>query len=1064
MLNVSSGLGRCKVALYFGRTWLRKAVVTSVIDLNAQPAVRHYLTLLFSDICESTDLAETMEAEEYAEILQEFNQACHLILPRHGGTIARIQGDGVLAVFGVPEVLADDARRAAEAALELHAAMRGLQNLPTVPDARAIRLHTGIHAGLVLMAPGDLMRGRFELSGPTPNEAARLAARACADEILVSAAALGPERKHFVIGEKRQVKIDGSRKKTLVAVPVLARATADPRSKIIEQPVLKPIVGRNSEMQRLEHALREAINGRSVNVAISASAGVGKTRLAEHFLRRCVDMGCRVHRGYCGSYLTAEPLQPFVQILQALFDVGADTPARTAVQRVRAKLRKISPDLVHLLDALLDLMSIGDKDASPSGTRRSASADVTSSALCTLFESLARTQTQVLFLDDWQWADDATHRMLDSITQSLESNVLTLVTTRGATSGLPALYRSQTLDLQPLSSDESVHYIAQLLPKESPFLVDQICHSAGGNPLFIEELCHFAADDAEVRRTGRLQRGAAWLNVLIESRLSRLQEAQAKLVREAAIIGSVMPAWLFEDLTRHSVDDPAVRELALLDFVFPGEQAGTLRFKHAITREAVYDSVGLHDRRALHLRIAQALLQRSNVTGEDHCEALAYHFDGAGVADEAARYAEQAGDKAMAVSALDRAQSQYRAALAALDRLAPSEAVALRWNSVSQRLGLACVFNPVRSELPIFQRALALAESSGNAATIARATYWLGYIHYALGDARQAVRYSEQAHTKAQAAGDDRLAVQVRATLGQAKAAAGQYGPALELLDEAIAIKRSHRSGAGQAVGLAYSLATKGAALGDRGEFQAALACFEEALHVVHGARHEVHASIHGLRAAVLLWQGEWEAARKSANEACEIGTQVRSLFTLVMGRGAAAYAQWMLESQPQALEDIKRATDWLQPRGIALFRSFNHGWLADGYASSGRRNEARAEAAHALRRARGQDFVGGAMASRAIARLCAQEGDVRRTARWIARARAIAERRESRHEHAVTTLCEGEIAIFRNERERAADCVRLAMQEFSAMNMRWHHSRAVELLKRLNRQDAPHEATCPRA
>ena len=109
----------------------------------------------------------------------------------------------------------------------------------------------------------------------------------------------------------------------------------------------------------------------------------------------------------------------------------------------------------------------------------------------------------------------------------------------------------------------------------------------------LKKLRHFTTDDAEVRRSGRLHRGAAWLNVLIESRLLRLQESQAELVRSAAIIGNVMPAWLFEELTGRSVDDPAVRELAQRDFVFPGEQPGTLRFKHAIAREAVYDSVGL---------------------------------------------------------------------------------------------------------------------------------------------------------------------------------------------------------------------------------------------------------------------------------------------------------------------------------------------------------------------------------------------------------------------------------------------------------------------------------------
>ncbi|MGH6611891.1 MAG: adenylate/guanylate cyclase domain-containing protein, partial [Burkholderiaceae bacterium] len=184
MLSALCWLGACCCAA--SADVATKGVLASMVDPSAQPAVRRNLTLLFSDICGSTSLAATMEAEEYAEILREFGLACNLVLPRHGGTIARVQGDGVLAIYGLPEVLADDGRRAAEAALELHAAVRELQNLPSLPGSREVRLHTGIHAGLVLMAPGDLMRGRFELSGNTPNVAARLAALAQADEILVS--------------------------------------------------------------------------------------------------------------------------------------------------------------------------------------------------------------------------------------------------------------------------------------------------------------------------------------------------------------------------------------------------------------------------------------------------------------------------------------------------------------------------------------------------------------------------------------------------------------------------------------------------------------------------------------------------------------------------------------------------------------------------------------------------------------------------------------------------------------------------------------------------------------
>jgi hypothetical protein len=234
-----------------------------------------------------------------------------------------------------------------------------------------------------------------------------------------------------------------------------------------------------------------------------------------------------------------------------------------------------------------------------------------------------------------------------------------------------------------------------------------------------------------------------------------------------------------------------------------------------------------------------------------------------------------------------------------------------------------------------------------------------------------------------------------------------------------------------------------------------ALACFDEALDVVRGARHEVHASIHGLRAAVLLWQGQWEAAHASATEAFLIGERVRSLFTLSMGRAAAAYAEWMLEGQPESLHKLRHATRWLEPRGIALFGSFNHGWLADGFAASGHRREARSHAAQALRRWREHDLLGGAMACRAMARLAAQDGDAQGAERWLARARAIARTRESAHEEAVNALCEGEVALAQGKTERAAALLDTATHAFAGMGMSWHLAGATRLRQGLPRASA---------
>ena len=74
---------------------------------------RRYVTVLFSDVSNSSQHAEALEAEAYAGLLEQFRHYARSIIPRHGGSIARIQGDGVLALFGHEQPREDDGRRAA---------------------------------------------------------------------------------------------------------------------------------------------------------------------------------------------------------------------------------------------------------------------------------------------------------------------------------------------------------------------------------------------------------------------------------------------------------------------------------------------------------------------------------------------------------------------------------------------------------------------------------------------------------------------------------------------------------------------------------------------------------------------------------------------------------------------------------------------------------------------------------------------------------------------------------------------------------------------------------------
>jgi class 3 adenylate cyclase/tetratricopeptide (TPR) repeat protein len=975
---------------------------------------RRYLTLLFTDLSQSTELVEQMEAEQYAAVLAALRKIYQETVPRHNGMVVRIQGDGLLAMFGYPHTRESDGRDAVSAALELHHRSRDLtaQLQADLPAGWLLALHSGIHAGLVLLKSGDVELGRYELLGPVPHIAARLSDRAAAHQILVSEETLGPASRFFVTGSPQMLQVKG-RTAPLLVYRVDALASLEQRMATPVFQVGSVFVGRQDELRQLLSAMDAAIAGQLSLVTVAGAPGIGKTRLIEHFLSRVVQQGCIVLRGYCDSNLGAEPLQPFLHMMPALSD-----------------------------------------EALPQSPESFAAG----------FAQLSERQPLLLFVDDWQWADDASHIVLASLRARACGRLLLVMSTRLA-SPSPAMMSvapaalEQTIELPPLVDDDVVAAIRARLPGADPFVVAEICLQASGNPLFIEELCHSAARGEVEQPVGKGQAGAGWLARLVESRVQHLPAAQAEMVRAAAVIGNVMPAWLLEHITDQPPDGPLQLGLAEQDFIFPGERAGTLRFKHGLTRDIIYESVGLATRQALHLRIALALRERSASEAVDEAlESLAYHFGAGGDSEQAAHYAEAAGDKALAASALDRARALYRAALVALDRLPLSAAVALRWVTVAHRLARVYVFDPVRSELALHERALQLAQQFGDTATVARARHWLSYVHYGLGDARQAIAQGEQALQEARRAGDERLVAQVVAALGEAHCTAADYDRAQELLDEAIAVKRAHRTGRHLNVGLAFSLVCRAYQLGDRGLFDLSSECFDEAAACVAGATHEIGATVQGWRSAVLLWRGRWQEARDAAEESARIAQATRSLAQLSIARAIAAYAGWMLWRQSEELQTIADVTLWLQPRASGLYRSLNHGWLCQGLAHSGRRPEARQQAALALRRARQRDLLGAAMCYRSLA-LDAATRHPAASQHYLQHAGWVASERCSAHEMAVTRLCAAEVALLQGAHAEADAFLDAAAAGFQSMAMHWHLAQT-ERLRQVAAQRSPPTVT----
>ena len=1020
------------------------------------PAQRFRLSVLFCDLCDSTALSASLEAEDYAELLAALRSAYDSVVAQHGGTVVRVQGDGMLAVFGHPVPREGDGRRAVEAALQLHDAVRGFTApAPGTFGREGLRLHSGIHAGMVLVQEGNLVIGRLELLGMVPNIAARLSANASRDEVLVSDETLGPARAMFNMGTERHVRVHGH-EQPVACWPVLGRA--DPESSIHLRPVhtRTGFVGRQLEMQQLQKRLGEALAGATCQVAVAGPPGVGKTRLATELLRQAARKGCRVLKGYCEGELDATPMRPVRQLLRAALGVPLDADAAATAAAVQGTLATL--ELQALAPALQPLLgtALGHRgDAAPGGAERADRPDRSASsqpqemlvpALARLFTALAEREPLLLFVDDWHWADAASRQALAAIFAAAQaSGLMVLYSTRNIDAGDAHMRQVEVITLQPFSREEGAASIRALLPQVDPFIAEDIYRYSGGNALFIEELCH-SAQHERPRLAGQ-QVGAAWLQVLIESRVARLPPELVMLVRTLAVLGNIVPAWLLASVTGLAPGDEALRELANKDFLFP-DTTGTLRFKHGLTRDVIYESVGLHERRRLHRRIAEALQAHAARASEDPHESLAYHHGAAGQAVEAALHAELAGDRAAALSALDRAKAMYHAALVRLEAAGLNEARSLRWLNITNKLGLICVFDASRKDLPVFEQAVRLAQAQPDLSLRARAEYWLGYLLYGLGQGHDAVRHCERAAALA-GPGDEPLAVQIRSTLGQAKAAASDYTGAQALLEDAVAIKRSHRRGSRPPVGLAYSLVCLASVAGDRGEFGQAHELLDEARELLNGATHEIAASIQGWRAVILGWQGRFADALAAAEESTQIAEQTHSLFQFCQGRATGAYSEWVLHGEVEAVERLAESTQWLAPRESGLFRSLDHGWLTEAWLARGERALARSHAAQALARARAGDLIGVALAWRALARDAAARQDFGRAARCLSAARRIAAARQSRHEAAANDLCAAELALARGEAGPARRFAGTAATAFEGMQMRWFAERAQALIAR---------------
>lgn len=433
---------------------------------------------------------------------------------------------------------------------------------------------------------------------------------------------------------------------------------------------LLPLLGREAEMSRLDQALREAVEGSGRAVAVTGEPGIGKTRLVEELAGRAAALGAAVAWGRCDEGEAVPAFWPLRQLVRRL-DVDGDSDLRRCLDDFR-------PDLGPLL------APVGSVPA-PDPSRH-----VLAFGLAGFLTGASRSRPLVLVIDDLQWADTASLRLLQQLAGELpRSRVLLVLACRDVESAPPALEelfaelarRSETVrvELRGLDVDAVVDYVAAVAGRDAVGDLGALRRVAvavqvrtGGNPLYVRELVRLLASEGPLdgRAADEAERVVPpSVRDVIRQRVARLPESTQTVLETAAIVGRDVGVDVLQrtcDLEPDVLLD-AVDALVTTGFLVDDpERIGRFRFAHALVAETISGRLPPLRRARLHALVAGALEDLSAGDPDRRLSELAWHY-GRAVAGGLVHLGPTAFDHA--VRAAERADEQlaYEDAAAAWD-------------------------------------------------------------------------------------------------------------------------------------------------------------------------------------------------------------------------------------------------------------------------------------------------------------------------------------------------------------------------------------------------------------
>jgi class 3 adenylate cyclase/tetratricopeptide (TPR) repeat protein len=774
----------------------------SLTEAAKAQAERRHMTVMFVDLVGSTEMVMRMDAEDMRAIITEYQQTVASVVDEFDGFIATLLGDGMLCYFGWPQANEDDTERAVRAGLSIIKATKKL----TTPDGDTLASRVGVASGVVVV--GDLIGGGAKqeaaIVGETPNLSARLQAVAAPNQLVVPSEALpllGSTFDLVSLGEQRLKGVG----RAVEAFAVNGETTVESRFAARRSGVLTPIVGRDREINKILESWSCAQSRRGNLVIVSGEAGIGKSRIVLAVVDAvATDEHTRVTY-QCSPYHTESAFYPFIQQLsyEAGFAADDTTQQRLAKMNKTLNIDRKSKASIALLLGLDGTALYDPSDAAPAQQRAELM-----QVLIDLLLNKAKEKPLLLVFEDLHWIDPTSLELLEILSEALSDHrIMILATTRPSFDGdfgRNAAVKRLTLE----RLDKTMTYAiagkltgGKALPDE---IMKIIARRTDGVPLFIEELTKTILESGVLKEEadtylvdGPLSDIAipATLHDSLMARLDRLGDIK-EVAQIAACIGRDFDHALMCQISGFQEEEleDAFDQLIGAELIHRKSFApwALYSFKHALVRDAAYESLLKERRRNVHGQILEVLETDPSTAPE----LLAAHAEAARQTDRAVELLEEAGIAAISRPAYKEAEVHLRRALALnAPKVAANDPAAIE-KAMSLHVQLSLALTPVTGlwsdeVVATLEQALTLADKVGETPVRGDISYGLLVGEYFRGNLVRSIAHADELRAHAVGAKDDaqllvatRLAAVARLNFGQFKQAEPYFEEAEKLCNQ----------------------------------------------------------------------------------------------------------------------------------------------------------------------------------------------------------------------------------------------------------------------------------------